>query len=75
MFVETKIRKPTKILHLFVFVYEVSGIKKVYVLHVEMYAIFFSQIDEKFLEESRVIHGLSITFSFIAGDHSDFDKH
>lgn len=46
MFSEAKITKPTKIM--FMFVYEVPEIKEVYILHVETYAVFFSQIDEKY---------------------------
>lgn len=34
-------------MYLFMFVYEVSGIKEIYRLHIDVNAVFFSPIDEK----------------------------
>lgn len=62
-------------MYLFMFVYEVSGIKEIYRLHIDVNAVFFSPIDdEKFLGSSQAIHGLCFTLSFTAGDRSGFDK-
>lgn len=62
-------------MYLFVFLYEVSGIKEVYIRHRDACAVFFNQVEEKYFWNGAKPFTASVLLLVLWQGITGFDKH